>query len=889
MVVSKSQNTKIKHFILYTVLFLTAFGMNFFTFIKTGSSFIWSFDGASQHFPALYSIGEFYRELFSNITHGIFSIPTYDTSMMLGADRLVTLNYYGLGDPLTILSAFVPLKYTEVLFNALIVLRFYFAGLSFLFLCRYYRKEFTPSLCGAFIYIFCGYATCFAIRHPFFLNPLIQFPLLIVGADQILKENKSKLFSLAVCYSALCGFYFTYMMSLLLVIFVAIRFFDYKENLIKKFFVFVKYYGVGILMSAVIFLPSLLGFLNNSDRSGMEEGGMDLLYDKAYYIQKIGRLIAPCGSENILALSAIVIFGILLLFFRKKEGKRTLLLLLIACLIIYSVPLFGSALNGFSYSSNRWTFAFALLLSFLTVEAIPKFLDLKKEGYFLCFTFVLFVCGFEYFAYKASYWKGYSIKYSLIFLVGFFLLLTVGLIIKTPFPKIFYVVCLVFIMVNTAINTNVKYSELGQNTISEYTPFGTALLNASGEACASAYLSDEDFYRVGGTTLQRNQGLLYNLPGFTGYFSISNAFVSTLWNETQNADIRSDFNIYGTDQHTILSTLLSGKYDIEPVGVLQYPPFGYTHVADLSGFSIYENEYALPLGYTYDHASSLETLENYNGLEKEQALLSTVFFDESDVAVTDTVLKEDDSFVSTEVMTPNVEHLSLEVVAADGVEVIENGFVSTKENATIALAFDLPENTEGYLSLTGGEISKENGDSVQTDITVSCDGYSSVLRMLSKNHVHYTGKSDYLCNLGYTPNGHALLTLTFDRAETLTYESLDICYQDFSNYEKEIANRKEDVLSNVSMEGNKIKGNCDVSENKILVLSLPYERGWSATVDGKNATLLRANYMFLSLPLEKGNHTIELSYHTLGLRLGFLLSIIGFVLFFFLCKKEKKH
>ena len=69
--------------------------------------------------------GKYLRGIIKNIfIYHQFSIPLWDFSIGYGGDILTTLHYYVLGDPLTLLSIFVPMKYTEYLYIFLILLRY---------------------------------------------------------------------------------------------------------------------------------------------------------------------------------------------------------------------------------------------------------------------------------------------------------------------------------------------------------------------------------------------------------------------------------------------------------------------------------------------------------------------------------------------------------------------------------------------------------------------------------------------------------------------------------------------------------------------------------------------------------------------------------------------
>ena len=67
-------------------------------------------------------------------------MPMWDMNIGYGSDILTTLHYYVIGDPLTLLSVFVPANKTEVLYEVLIFLRIYLAGISFSIFCFYHKN-----------------------------------------------------------------------------------------------------------------------------------------------------------------------------------------------------------------------------------------------------------------------------------------------------------------------------------------------------------------------------------------------------------------------------------------------------------------------------------------------------------------------------------------------------------------------------------------------------------------------------------------------------------------------------------------------------------------------------------------------------------------------------
>ncbi len=63
-----------------------------------------------------------------------------------------------------------------------------------------------------------------------------------------------------------------------------------------------------------------------------------------------------------------------------------------------------------------------------------------------------------------------------------------------------------------------------------------------------------------------------------------------------------------------------------------------------------------------------------------------------------------------------------------------------------------------------------------------------------------------------------------------------------------------------------------VEDGQVLMISIPYDRGWSVSVDGYRTETESAFGELLAIPLAKGEHLIEMHYFPRGLRGGIVLS-----------------
>lgn len=88
----------------------------------------------------------------------------------------------------------------------------------------------------------------------------------------------------------------------------------------------------------------------------------------------------------------------------------------------------------------------------------------------------------------------------------------------------------------------------------------------------------------------------------------------------------------------------------------------------------------------------------------------------------------------------------------------------------------------------------------------------------------------------------------------------------------------EDVLVITLFSEDYIRGNISVNSDKMLFLSIPYDSGWHAKVNGVDAIIHKVNIGFTGLMLSEGESTIELEYRLPYLRIGLLLFSVGVIL-----------
>ena len=79
-----------------------------------------------HHYITLEYWGKYLRQIIKELLiHHRLRIPTWDLHIGFGSDIVTTLHYYVIGDPLNLCAAFVPVRYTEYLYDFLCFFRYY--------------------------------------------------------------------------------------------------------------------------------------------------------------------------------------------------------------------------------------------------------------------------------------------------------------------------------------------------------------------------------------------------------------------------------------------------------------------------------------------------------------------------------------------------------------------------------------------------------------------------------------------------------------------------------------------------------------------------------------------------------------------------------------------
>ena len=100
--------------------------------------------------------------------------------------------------------------------------------------------------------------------------------------------------------------------------------------------------------------------------------------------------------------------------------------------------------------------------------------------------------------------------------------------------------------------------------------------------------------------------------------------------------------------------------------------------------------------------------------------------------------------------------------------------------------------------------------------------------------------------------------------------------------------RNKTAVDDFEITKNGFSASSHSGSRQVVFFSVPYEQGWSAKVNGKQANIIKSNVGFMSIITEPGDNQIEFVYKTPGLRAGFIISIVASFLLAIWCFVERR-
>lgn len=861
----------------YSLVFAILSFFIFSDFREAGKTLIWTADGMPGYFMRLTYLSQTIREGIQSLLRGEgWTIPLYD--FRIGP---VKLNLQA--EPVEWLAVLFPWDRMDTLHNILVIMRYYMMGLSFSIFGFYFRQKPIAVLIGAISYTFGGFSLYAGVRHPFFLSPMIYLPLLIVAIEKVIQRKNPFLFAFVVFLALISNLYFACMLAILVCAYILIRFpLVYRNNRMHEFGRMLGRValsgGIGIALSGIVSYPTLIQMFGTG-RVGREIGiyANLLKYSDTYYQKFFADfLVVPgdIGSWTCLGFSVLTFPAVLLLFLDKEKTKSGLKFIFLLLTAMLWIPAVSYVMSGFNALSNRWCFAYAFCVAAILMFEIPRLFTANKQellfvgsGTIVYFVVCYFLIG-----------QPHYISAPFLLLSCFAFLFGLYKYSNRHTQTGFLLLCLLITCFSTYYSAFLMYDAKQGNYISQFTANGVPYQNYDQSQYSSvvksvAVKNDNTFYRVTGDSISRQS---MNSSFYTGVNGLT-YFISTYYQpyrewqtEMELAQLGFAHMNFGIQTRAPLLTFAGVKYYVMRETGKEILPYGFQEIDRIqNGKSvdiILENQYFLPLGYTYENYLMRDSYDSLSGLEKQEAQLQSILLEQAPISAG---IREK-PIETTMLQCPVI------VTGKTGLNWKDGTLKVTEENATMTLEFTGVPCTETYLRVVNLDLTS-GGSSRRWDLTAATEETTARAKFIADANIYAHGLKTQLLDLGYTEDGYTTCTLTFPSKGTFKLEGLEIWCQPMDNYGAQINALREEVLENIETNWRGLRGTISVSKDKMLCISLPYDEGWSAYVDGKKVNLYRANTAFMAVELTAGTHEIELRYWMPGLTAGIALSAIGLV------------
>ena len=851
----KCRKGNVQYFCMYTAGFLAAALLLLLIFAKEHASFTKMVDGVAQHYAVLMWI----RNTLRQFLHGNFALPMVDFSVGQGFDVIGTLNYYGVGDPVNLLTVFFADNHLDQMYMFLILFRMYLSGLAFSYYCSTAGIQRKASvLCGSWLYVFCSFALMGGMKHPLFLNGMLYLPLLLSGTEKVLQKKSIRFLSVSVALAFMSNYYFMYMNTILCGIYLCVRLFGhYREYGIRKILLLILKMAAawiwGICLGAVIILPSVYAFLHNARVDTAVEEAQNF-YSIAHYRKMILGFFQTLPMTNGWTVHGTAtggLTGVLMLFSSRKRSRENSQLKIgfAVLLLLLCIPFGGKMMNGFAYVTNRWSYGMAFLCALMAAQAVA---DLKEQNTKI-FLILGVAAGILAAALSAS--NGKAMRYAIAALAVTVLAFALGAILERKQRKRL-AGCLVSFVVFAGVCCNLItfFTPVGYSYAARFTKRGVSesvLLNRAVKNVQNAKLAEDGFYRVELPSSLYNCSLAANINTTEFYYSVIPKSMKDLYVSLGMAKYERPNVMHGLENRQILKNMLCVRYQ-----------------SDKKGITV--NEDALPVGYTYDKIMHKEDYDSLTPLERQAALLEYAVLDDDAEKILE---KQGKTFERGRRPSDGaVIGGNLKITGADRAS-WKDGKLKGKKQGRMKLKFQTEEKSETYLVLKG--LSSRSKVRKKQILSVKSKKARFEIPMCAVSNEKEMNRDFIAVNLGVTHMGTC--SLCFHKSHTYKLNDMEIRGISESFIKEQTKERREESMTEVKQSTNRISGKISVSEDKILQLAVPYSEGWHIYIDGKEAKTFTSSVAYTGVLIEKGEHTVEMHYISPWIILGTVLSVAAWI------------
>lgn len=709
-------------------------------------------------------------------------------------------------------------------------------------ICYYLTKNIKNSILSIPISISYGFSSYYIAYHwnIMWLDGMIFLPLIILGLEKIIKENKSLLYIITLSISIFSNYYIGYMICIFT--FIYFQFFyllNYKFNIkdfLIKFKNYILYSIISIGIISIVVIPIYFSLSSISATKDTFPSIFETEFNIINFILNNFSLSKPTAliSENIPlpnTSSSLLIFILIPLFFinkniNKKEKILYALLLLTLFLCMHNTFI-NFIWHGFHFPNDlpyRQSFIYIFITIIIAYKSLIniKYINTKKLLITLTVFILLIILSKTI---KFDNLQNKVLIINTILLIIYFTILIIN--IKNKKYTQFALITIVAIETCISCVYNIKPDHNGKdldNSIKNY------------QYIKNILPQENEFYRI-----EKIKHDTYNDPALNNYYGIS-VFSSMTYEDISKLQRKlgngsNNINSYYYNLQTpIYNSMFNIKY---LVGKFNYNKNFYK---ENKNEGIKEYKYPLSIAYKVNN-----NIKNWDTSSNNPFTVQESFIKES--------TGFDNMF--------NKLNINFKDIVP---EITNNGYFINSRICSINLEND--RNGDVYLYIDSNNLSS---------ILVNGESY-----FIATNE-------PYIINLGYFSKYDDInVTMYFSYGDT-SYNEFNIYAYSFNenNFKKAYNSLNDEILNISSFKENHIKGYINLKESGVIFTSIPYDNSWKIKVDNKYIDFYKIGESYIGFNLNEGYHNIEFIYKTKGLKTGAIISTISLISTIYLYIKKK--
>ena len=757
----------------------------------------------------------FFSEFQYKLHHGGSLLYSWDVGLGINFSALYA---YYLASPLNWLLLLCPKGLILEFMTYMIVVKIGLAGVA---MCWYLRRRFPEQTLGcsfiAILYALSGYISAYS-WNLMWLDCIILFPLIMLGLERLVRGESAMLYVIALGLSILSNYYISIMTCIFMVIYFICL--NVLEGVGDARVVGLRVLRFGIYsliaggLAAVTLLPEIYALqMTASSDFNFPQTATQYFTIIDMFARHMPFVETEQGLDhwpNIYA-GALVFLLLPLYFMNRKIGLREKIvngLLLVFFYLSFSVNILNFIWHGFHYPNSlpcRQSFIYIFLILVLCYEAwLHRAASSAKEvnaSFGMAIAFLLV-------AQKVV--TDDAIHFSVFYLSGLFVLLYYYFLYteRTRTKRAHHWTALaMLVIVSVEATLNMAVTSVTTTSRTAYVSD-----NKDVEKLVQAVRAEDDsFYRFEKITRKtKDDGAWMNFPSVSLFSSTAYAHCSDFF---KRMGMESSTNAYSiTGSTPLMNMLMSVKYGIYSEEPQAPGEMGLSYIASSGVTSIYQTEFALPLGYMLSEAE-LEAWDTHAG-------------------------------------TPALAQNSL-CEALDCAPVMESVLGEFYDSD---YSFTADQAGEYYAYVNNASVKQ----------VVANYGYTEK----SFNNVD----RGYLLELGYLEAGDTVTLHSKTEGQSV---SADVYRFDYNALRELQDVLQDESLELTSWKDTKLSGTITTEQGGVMMTSIPYDPGWKIFVDGVETDITEVKDTFLGVELTPGTHTIELRFMPQGLVLGGLITALS--------------